>query len=78
MVDSSVPCTCFACGKAFSYDPEKTNTFLPRYQIAVCHSCYRANHDGWRPDYGDKIELHLKTNNLPPVQRNAKGLMPHS
>lgn len=78
MSDAGVRAICFTCGIGFTYNPEKLNTFIPRYKITVCPGCWAGNWDGWRPDYSDKIEAHLKANNLPPVQRNSEGLMPRS
>ena len=78
MTDAGVSHICFTCETGFVYDPDKVNTHIPRYEITVCQSCWRSNWDGWRPDYSDKIETHMKAKGLDPVTRNAKDLLPRS
>ena len=78
MSEAGVSSTCDICGIGFTYNPEILNTFIPRYKMMVCPSCWRGNHDGWRPDYNDKIEAHLKANNIPIPVKNAQGGYPGS
>jgi hypothetical protein len=78
MADAGIAATCFTCGIGFTYNPEKLNTFIPRYQIIVCPSCWRRNEDGWRYDHTLKIKGHLKAYNIPLPKENTQGLYPRS
>jgi len=68
---------CDLCGSEFQmgahrYDGKR----VPRYDIVVCMSCYKANWDGWNPGYEEFLVSHLKEKALPIPVKNAKGLFP--
>lgn len=68
---------CIICGRQFQYGEHRYDgRFLPRYQMSVCDMCLQANHDGWAPQYEDRIIKHLKESDLEVPERNAEGWLP--
>lgn len=68
---------CFTCSKEFSFSNHKYDgKTIPTYSITVCDSCYKGNHDGWAPQYEEKIIKHMKNGNFPIPKRNDKRLLP--
>lgn len=65
---------CFTCDKDFSYSNHKYHgKIISIYDITVCDSCYKGNHNGWVSQYEEKIIKHMKN---PIPKRNDKGLLP--
>jgi hypothetical protein len=69
--------TCGLCGASFQFGPHVYDgKYITRYQLAVCHGCWRSNHDGWSPSLEAKFIAHLKAKGVPLPERNAKGWFP--
>ena len=69
--------TCRMCGASFEHGPHVyQGREIKRYKLLVCESCHKSNAEGWKPALEGKLLDHLRANNLPVPQRNAKGLIP--
>jgi hypothetical protein len=69
--------TCFSCGTSFVFGMNQYDgSYVPRYKISVCRSCYQSNWDGWSPGVEAKLRPHLAAAGLPIPDRNAKGWLP--
>lgn len=51
-------------------------SYIKRYQIQVCGTCWSGNYDGWQPDCERRLILHLEKEGVPIPDRNEKGLLP--
>jgi hypothetical protein len=68
---------CFACGRVFEMGPQTYDgTFIPRYDIRVCRTCYVENWDGWGPFIERRLLAHLKESGIAVPPRNANGWLP--
>lgn len=69
---------CFFCDRLFHYGGTHKyyGEVVPRFKLSICEICQQANHDGLHHKYDDKFEKHLKANNLPIPEKNAKGYYP--
>ena len=78
MNEEKIMCACDVCGKSFHfghnrYDGHKNVT----YNIMVCCECKRGNHDGWAPQFEEKVTKNLIQKRHPLPKRNAKGWLPY-
>lgn len=68
---------CFLCNEVFEIGPAKDEgRFVSRYQVQVCNNCYRANWDGWAPQFEEKLIVHLQERGLSIPARNDLGWLP--
>jgi hypothetical protein len=68
---------CDLCGERFQYGPVAYfGTYVPAYQVMVCHRCYAANWDGWALKLDETVTRNLKAKGLRIPERNTKGLLP--
>jgi hypothetical protein len=65
--------TCFLCKRQFQLGAEiYEGNRVTAWDIAVCHRCRRANHDGIIPGFNSDLLWHLKVRGIEP-RKNAKG-----
>lgn len=76
MADFKIIAKCFTCNGEYQNGPHIYGHWIPKYQIGVCPSCYRSNHDGWTTENANKIIAHLKDKNLPVPELNDKQWLP--
>lgn len=75
--DTKIYMKCFICESEYRYGPHVYDgRAIPRYNFAVCRTCYSSNWDGWVPHAEPKIIKHLEHENLPIPERNDKGWLP--
>lgn len=68
---------CPTCGFEFQFGPHRYDgKYLRAYQLTVCMSCYRANHDGWAPHLEPSIAAVLTARGLELPARNENDLLP--
>ena len=68
---------CGMCNKKFQFDEKKREgRRIASYELDVCNACYSSNRDGWRADFGKKLEEHLKKIGKPFPPKNGKNLYP--
>jgi len=68
---------CFMCGGDYQYGPHKyEGQWIRQYNISVCNICYKANWDGWAPEYETKLIEHLRKEGIPIPERNEEGWLP--
>lgn len=77
MDETEIKERCFFCNRLFHFGNHKYyGEYVAKYKLSICSSCKSSNHDGLNPSYNKKFEDHLKTNNIPIPERNAKGWYP--
>ncbi len=64
---------CFLCHQEFQYEPHAYHgKHIGAWGIMVCHTCFRANHDGIVPENHPTLVAHLKARGISP-SINVKG-----
>jgi len=77
VVDPKFVGQCFMCGREQQIGPHRyAGRYIQRYRIRVCQTCYDANHDGWAPEYEEKLIAHLGKEGLETPKRNQAGWFP--
>src|SRR4029077_20110647 len=65
---------CDLCGERFQYGPVAYfGTYVPAYQVMVCHRCYAANWDGWALKLDQTVTRNLKAKGIRIPERDTKG-----
>lgn len=67
---------CDICSKEFQESGGKYGRCIPSYNLNVCMSCYKGNHDGWNSTNEEVLIKHLEKNDIPVPERNEKGWIP--
>lgn len=69
-------CDCFLCRRAFQCGPHRYDgRRIPAWDIMVCDTCYRGNHDGIVPETYPHLAEHLRSRAIV-IETNAKGWIP--
>jgi hypothetical protein len=77
MTSETKMCSCELCKKQFQFGHNRYDgTYIPRYQITVCTSCWNANLDGWAPDLEGRLITHLQQKGIAIPERNCNGWLP--
>jgi hypothetical protein len=78
MSDDRIMYKCDLCGRPYQQGPHKYEGHrLTSYgNLFVCDPCWQGNHDGWAPQFEQRLLTELKRQGLPEPRRNARGWLP--
>ena len=68
---------CGLCGRTVQMGAHRYDgTWVPKYEMTMCASCFSCNWDGIGPFYEKRFEAHLMSKQIPLPPRNSAGLYP--
>ena len=77
MTHPKIMVTCIICESDFQMGFDHyAGTWIPRYEMHVCSTCYAGNWDGYARHFEPQILENLRSKGLPEPPRNEKGYLP--
>ena len=68
---------CDLCGSAFQFGMHIYNgQYIARYELMLCRICYEFNHDGFSPNWDQKLLDRAKVRGFSLPEKNANGYYP--